>query len=247
MKAIVAIAVLLCVLGMPVLADWEPTEAHKMHYPQLPDPNGWDVRFDGLNRVADDWQCTESGPVTEIHFWASWQADIVGGINSVHARIYSDQPEDEFNPFSHPKDELWESTFLGPDLAIRDAGSGDQGWYDPNEPGWNRPDHSFFYQVNIENIIEPFEQVEGTIYWLELEVASEGGMIGWKTSQDHFNDDSVYWETGIGWMELIDPVDGTTSLDQAFVIVPEPLSAAFAMGAVALLLLCRRLFHCNGT
>ncbi len=50
---------------------------HKMHWPQLPDPNGWDVRAcfgpDGKQKVlADDFRCTSNGLITEITFWGSW-------------------------------------------------------------------------------------------------------------------------------------------------------------------------------
>ncbi len=31
-------------LALPALADWDPSDGHKMHYPQLPDPVGWDVK-----------------------------------------------------------------------------------------------------------------------------------------------------------------------------------------------------------
>ena len=30
-------------LAGPALADWEPADGHKMHFPQLPDEDGWDV------------------------------------------------------------------------------------------------------------------------------------------------------------------------------------------------------------
>jgi hypothetical protein len=51
--------------------EWE----HKMHFPQLPDPTGWDVR---AYCIEDDWQCSETGYVSDIHFWGSWHADEVG-------------------------------------------------------------------------------------------------------------------------------------------------------------------------
>ena len=46
-------------------ADWEPGDEHKMHFPQLPDPNGSDVRNEMgamVFRAADDWQCSQTGP-----------------------------------------------------------------------------------------------------------------------------------------------------------------------------------------
>ncbi len=61
-----------------------------MHYPQLPDPGGWDVVFSTW--LADDWQCTETGPVSDIHFWVSWKNDFPGAINRVSVKIYSNDP-----------------------------------------------------------------------------------------------------------------------------------------------------------
>jgi len=34
----------------PVRADWDPGDGHKMHFPQLPDPEGWDVRISNARR-----------------------------------------------------------------------------------------------------------------------------------------------------------------------------------------------------
>ena len=50
-------------------ADWNPGFKHKMHFPQQPDANGYDVNFTAPLIVADDWKCSETGPVTDIHFW----------------------------------------------------------------------------------------------------------------------------------------------------------------------------------
>lgn len=42
---------------------------------QLPDEDGWDVM--AMDRcLADDWACTRSGEVTDIHFWGSWHGGI---------------------------------------------------------------------------------------------------------------------------------------------------------------------------
>jgi hypothetical protein len=49
-----------------------------MHFPQLPDSTGWDVKASGGICLADDWQCSETGYVGDIHFWGSWKNGIVG-------------------------------------------------------------------------------------------------------------------------------------------------------------------------
>ena len=65
-------------MALPLSAQQWPN--HKMHFPQLPDLIGWDVMATssfpppGQGTVlADDWQCTRTGPVEDIHFWGSWK------------------------------------------------------------------------------------------------------------------------------------------------------------------------------
>ena len=71
MKRCMALVTLIAVAGIaarPASADWSPGDGHKMHRPQLPDPAGWDVAVSSPGyRLADDWGCTATGPVTDIH------------------------------------------------------------------------------------------------------------------------------------------------------------------------------------
>ena len=46
---------------------------HKMHFPQLPDLIGWDVNAIFPKTLADDWQCSQTGLIEDIHFWGSWK------------------------------------------------------------------------------------------------------------------------------------------------------------------------------
>ena len=61
-------------LAWPVLADWDVGDGHKMHFPQLPDPDGWDVCL-CCQWITDDFTCSENGFITYIHFWNSWNED----------------------------------------------------------------------------------------------------------------------------------------------------------------------------
>ena len=57
-------------------ADWIPGDYHKMHFPQLPDSDGWDVSMMGRQEsgggdnntqiLADNWKCTETGLVDDV-------------------------------------------------------------------------------------------------------------------------------------------------------------------------------------
>lgn len=229
------VAVLALVSG--AAADWDPGDPYKMHFPQLPDPFGWDVNFTTPKVIADDWLCIETGPVTDVHFWYSFQEDFRVPISGVHLSIHAD---DRSGPYSKPGDLLWERDFLPGEFTTRLYGEGDQGWFDPNTGFWQRPDHRFFYQMNVEGIIDPFIQEVGTMYWLDISVMLDdpNARIGWKTSLDHFEDDAVWGDyPNPSWRELFDPITGE-SLDMAFVIVPTPSTIALLL--LAGLAACRR-------
>ena len=67
-------------------------------FPQLPDPKGWDVAYSGC-WLADDWRCSETGPVSDVHFWVSfsgWSFDYVPESMSnatVRLQIWSGQSD----------------------------------------------------------------------------------------------------------------------------------------------------------
>ncbi len=231
----------------PAHADWVPSDGHKMHFPQLPDPNGWDVDVT-TDTVYDDFLCSETGPIEDIHFWASWMQDLVGQISWIDVSLHGDVPAgadpDPLITYSHPDsvmysdpNTLWSQRFLPGQFILAPGGIGDQGWLAPsfNPPQWNRPDHQEFFQINIPQIDNPFIQQKDTVYWLGIHIGVENAstMIGWKTTLDHWNDDATYVYSG--WQELIDPLSGE-SLDMAFVITPEPTSLALlALGGVMML------------
>jgi hypothetical protein len=176
--------------------NWLEGDPAKMHYPQLPDPFGWDVYVPFPYEMADDFECTESGPIKDIHFWGSWHNGIPGRIRAFHLKIYSDVPAGVDALYSHPGILLWEGVF--PDFAITPIKPGSlQGWYDP-AAGTVLPDnHDEYWQYDFSfEQGQWFEQEAGTIYWLSVSADVEDGASpsswGWKSSTAHFNDDAVY-------------------------------------------------------
>lgn len=230
-RAMTVLAVVLMAMGGMVQADWAPGDGHKMHFPQLPDPNGWDV--DVLtDTVYDDFLCTGTGPIEDVHFWVSWFGDQVGEISWIDISFHGDVPAGVDMEYSHPDslmygDPLWYRRFTPAEWSIAPGGSGLQGWYNPQEPFVVIDNHQMYEQINITGILDPFEQEEDKVYWIGIHIGLVGTetAIGWKTSMDHWNDDAVYYQSPPGWNELLDPVT-QESLDMAFVITPEPTCLA---------------------
>jgi len=198
---------------------WEPGDLHKMHWPQRPKTGGWDIEFGG-SVLADDWGCTESGPVEDIHFWISWMDNQVQSIGGFKITIYSDIPDpDRDGPaYSMPGQALWSKEFASGDFLVHDMPSDLQSWFDPSTGEYLAQDHRRWQQIDICTLDDPFIQKEGTIYWLAVDFG-QLPFVGWKQSgSDHFNDDAVWLLPGTqSWNELRDPITGR-SLDLSFVI-----------------------------
>ena len=209
----------------------------KMHYPQLPDPAGWDVAFEEFGEegfpivLADDWQCTETGPVTDIHLWFSVKGDSVDPRDAVQRMIlliFNDHPDpDGEGPlYSMPDQTLWGIALSSWEFTITPyENDQQQGWYNPFSEVLPE-DHTGIWQIDAcipEELA--FFQEEGTIYWLGAYLSCSGCCgpadpieIGWKTSLRHWNDDAVYSPGAPGaWQELRDPLT-CQSMDLAFVI-----------------------------
>jgi len=160
------------------LADWNVGDPYKMHFPQLPDPGGWDVAFsDWVPQLADDWQCTETGPVDDVHIWYSWEGDSVGIIDKVQLGIWSNDLSSEYSKpgamvwptqTALPFPEDYRNLSLGEFTIHPRGGVKQQGWYNPVTGEYKEDDHYQIYQLNVEDIVDPFLQVEGEIYWLSV-------------------------------------------------------------------------------
>jgi hypothetical protein len=223
---------LFCALGFLLGAagvasgDWDEGGPHKMHYPQLPDLSdaGMDVltgprlpEIDGNfyeKFLADDWQCSRSGLVTEIHIWGSYNEDIrLIPDPCFNLVIYENMPADACYPFSRPGQALWHA-YLAPVAERVYAQDVNEAFYDPN-PNMIVGSDTQVWQFNFRiDPCEAFVQDQGEIYWLGVHhtydlddngVVNLGdlfilkdvwpGCFGWKTSGvDQFEDDAVWAE-----------------------------------------------------
>jgi len=202
-----------------VVGDWDPGDPYKMHHPQEPDPEGWDVCV-CCQYIADDFLCTGTGPITDLHLWLSFKEDLIGDIDPQWAdiSIWSDRQ-------GKPGTRLWTWSGQG-NVTMRPYGQGPQGWVCPSPPPLIVPqDHQMYFQVNITEIPEPFVQTQETVYWLVIKINLPPVQYvpGWKTSVDsppgRLWGKPAMWSTdGLNWQ----PVDtGTVAPelhDMAFVI-----------------------------
>jgi|GEM_PF-7053132 len=220
----------------PLLADWDPGDEYKMHYPQLPDTTGWDVNATAPVVLADDWTCSESGYITDIHFWGSWMEGYTGIITSFIISIHRDIPADPpLIPYSRPLEPpVWQFEIPADWVVARSYDSETpEGWYSPSEGIVIPNNHYEYWQYNIflsQYLDEKdlFIQEEGTIYWLNISAIVEPGLPqpqwGWKTSRStHHMDDAVWAYLDFPeWIEMKDPEEPTISLDLAFVVTGKP-------------------------
>jgi len=202
----------------------EPNDVKWIQNPDL-DYTGIDVDatrdYSGMSLwenhvLADDFSCTSTEAITDIHIWGSWYNDLLpyGEPNNVFflLTIYEDLPVgDPCNPFNYsiPGNILWVWGF-GPeefDVTI-EAENISEGYYFPSDIYAYQPDADWtcfrydFYIDPCEAFIQQGTVEDPCVYWLGVQ-AEPGPMdppvrFGWKTSLDHWNDDAV-WATGETW------------------------------------------------
>lgn len=216
----------------------------KMHWVQLPDknPTGVDVDMFWV-ASADDFLCTETGPINEIEMWGSFADDGLpsAGISSLTFKItiYSDNPAGTVQPWSMPKDPLWTDTVYPGEYTAQLDFLGPEWWYDPDTYSWQAGNHNMAFRYNFF-FDNPFIQQLDSIYWLEIidlprpPSGNKDYTFGWKTSKIdlRWNDDAcvniinpgVGTPWIVGWNDLRYPPTHQwqhSSLDLAFAVKSE--------------------------
>ncbi|MEA3325439.1 MAG: GEVED domain-containing protein, partial [Euryarchaeota archaeon] len=153
--------------------------------------------------VADDWICKDPRPVTDVHFWGSyigWEIknekpqSRQPGVEIFNIRIYEDVPAnvDPDIPYSHPGELLY---------AVKVSEFEES--YVASIKQIDGYEHKYYYSLDLP---EPFEQKEGTIYWISIAAVMPEEYKhpwGWETSRDHWNDNACqHWYRNDYWEEL---------------------------------------------
>ena len=213
---------------------------HKMHWPQSPADieDGVNPRLDvSLGRVvlADDFVCTETGPIQYIVIWGGFLNNVLpeGGSDSLtfELSIYADVPATGDN-WSRPGRQMWTRIFDPGQYTRRtEDNRWTEAWYDPAD-GVYLPERAEELQEREEYSFcieeEPFVQEQGTIYWLavrDLSADPNEYTFGWTTTglEKRWNDRAVYLQTeDEGWIELSYPEEHR--------LVGQPLGLAFVIG-----------------
>ena len=173
-------------------------ETNGTKYVQWPNLNqGFDVWDDGPWVLADDFICTNSGPITDIHLWGSWLNDQVQ-TNTLNfwLAIYDDVPASG-NTNSHPGNLLWQEQFAPGQYFDSFWAFGSESFLDPGPPNVMGPDSQVryycFYPTNI--FIQQGAAAAPKIYWLMVYAQDNAPTYqnyGWKTTTNIQHDVSVY-------------------------------------------------------
>jgi hypothetical protein len=192
--------------------------------------------------LADDFNCTTKGLITDIHIWGSWYHDELPYGDPRNAEfilsIHSNIPADPCNLYSQPGEVLW-SKYFGPGEfeVYAEASNLPEGYYVPCVEYYEYPADSIcwrydFYILPLEAFEQQGDPCNPVIYWLDVQAVNystgEPARFGWKTSLDHWMDDAVF-ALGIEgdhgpWQELRYPQGHPycpNSIDLAFKITTQ--------------------------
>ncbi len=224
--------VLLMALGAPVQSQADycfTTNTVKwLQPPQIYE--GVDVQDTHGIVLADDFLCTNTGYITDIHLWGSWSNDLAGSISNFYLFIYSDVPVGPNNPngFSYPGSLLWHQTFPPGQYSSNTYTNGNESFWDPSNyvVGGDSTVWQFCFVPPATNLFyQTGTPASSNVYWL---VAYAGGIpntndYGWKSSTSNWNDAAVWggWNNALqqpvgNWMPMSNPTNSIQQLDLSF-------------------------------
>jgi hypothetical protein len=214
-------------------------------YVQPPNLAGFDVS-DSLGYVlADDFVCSNTGPITDIHIWGSWLSNVHGTITNFVLGIYSDVAATTnagglVTP-SHPGNLLWTEQFAQGQFAETDLGASQESFISPASVNVIGPDSQIWYYCFVPT--DPFTQTGSisapVVYWLAAYAEGqsfgpqydETPQYGWKTTFTVQNDASV----NSPWPGVMPPGGAPWTVTTTPANSPEgvqPLDLAFMLGTL---------------
>jgi hypothetical protein len=191
-----------------------------VQYPKV--PSGVDVNASQNLTLADDFLCTNTGPVTDIHLWGSWLQDKIDPNVLFTLTIWSDVPKQTNGGTiipSHPGIQLWSEPFGPGEYYQCPYTNITEQFYDPSIPAPIGFDTNVYYLCFYPR--QPFRQ-QGTAavhtnYWLSVNAqttASAQTLFGWHSSYQFYNDTAV-WGAGpapAAWNTMADPFGNPLSM-----------------------------------
>jgi hypothetical protein len=192
--------------------------------PQVTDNPWW---------LADDFHCTNTGPITDIHLWGSWQNDAaLPGSITFQLYVFDDVPVGPNNSFSHPgTNVVWHQTFTPGSYAETIwANNAQENFFDPGSEVFLGPDTLvWYYCFNPTNLVQTGTAARPTNYWLAAFAELPAGIpnvYGWKTTASVRNDISVHspW-LGFG----VPPPNAWVPNYQPGPAAPQPFDMAFKL------------------
>lgn len=247
-----AAAWVLVLAATPAGADWPNVNPTKYYQPPDLNTPGYNVLAaqppagagQGLPLIlADDFPCRLTGPITDIHIWASWLGDATSvplPAIPITLGIWSDVPA-VAGPTgtvpSHPGALLWSQTFVqggalpGQYKAVP-AGWAPSPFWDPDPPpaGVVMGNDNIVWQYNFYPDPANLFTQQGTAaaptnYWLSVTAGANVAAFGWRTSPVQYGDTAVFGHMNAAgtaalgdWMELLAPVVPARSLSLAFAL-----------------------------
>ena len=203
-------------------------ETNGVKYQQIPD---LEVGVDVWNNpyvLADDFVCTNPGPITDIHIWGSWITNRVGtNTLTFWLGIYEDVPISATNPaFSYPGKLVWQQWFAPGQYAENLWGFGQETFLDPGPPQTIGTDTQIWYYCFYPTnpLVQLGTSDQPKVYWLAAYAQLPSGstfQYGWKSTYFVQQDVSVHapWPGLVptnnpGWLPTLRP--SGIPLDLAF-------------------------------
>jgi len=167
---------------------------------------------------ADDFECSENGPITGITLWASWYHDVLSSNNAGNATftlsIRQDIPANRSaTGYSMPGKVLWRKTFQKGEFSVEQVQSCNEGYYSPSNLTFENDARAALYKYTFridskDAFVQTGTSKSPVVYWLAAQstlIHSPGSVatrLGWKCSASHWNDAAV-------WIKAEEPYDGT--------------------------------------